>query len=354
MRIPREVDQLLEEGASLSAEAAEALERGLAERPDDVDAHVRLLGYHRERRREAFGKATLGAQISLMRDGSPHDVGRAQHAIWLAANAPRAPVLAHGPVHFRMGEPAYAELSAIWRRHAAAEPPDATVLAHAIAFFWWENAAFADELVERAERAFPGDGRWARFRRARRAQELLSEGRLAPLRDRGLAPADGDARAPDESLDEIERLLREDPDLESTADLRELAGELALRLHRLDRARAHAEQLLVAHVGEREREHSDAAHNGHLLLGRIALFGGDVERAKAHLILAGQAGATGLVRVFGPDMRLGADLLARGERDVVLRYLAHCRRFWERGPVDAWIAEIREGGTPSFGRNLKE
>jgi hypothetical protein len=364
MRIPRRVEQLLKEGSSLSAEAAEALERGLAERPDDVDARTRLIGYYEERRRTAYRQAALGEQVSLMRDGSPDDANRGRHALWLAANAPGAPVMGHAPVHFRMIDPAYAELSAVWRRHAAAEPPDATVLAHAIAFFWWENTAFADELVARAEQAFPGDGRWARFRRARRAHELSGEIRLRGLRVHGLAPAaadggddddGGDRRAADARiLDEAERLLLEDPDLEWGPRLREKAAELALGLGRLDRARAHAEQLLVSDVGDNASEHSDAAHDGHLLLGRIALATGDVERAKAHLILAGRAGATGLVPIFGPDMRLAADLLARGERDVVIRYLSHCRRFWQRGPVDAWIAELRAGGTPRFRGNLGE
>jgi len=254
-----------------------------------------------------------------------------------------------------MGEPVYADLSSIWRRHAAADPPDATLLAHAIAFFWGPNDVFADELLVRAEQAFPGDVRWVRFRQARRAHELWEEHRFQPLRDAGLIlrsvdDPDGskDERAK-KRLAEVERLLREGgPQAEWAPRLREVACELSLSLGRIDDARAHAEQLLVVNVGEPGDNPTDDVHNGHLLLGRVALRAGDVDRAKAHLVLAGRAGATGMVPIFGPDLQLAKDLLVRGEREVVIRYLTFCRAFWNRARVDDWIAQIRAGGRPDF------
>ena len=186
----------------------------------------------------------------------------------------------------------------------------------------------------------------------------LCLGPLPPLRDgqyvQGGNDDPGDRAKGERNLDEMEQLLRDDVvDPELAANLRDVAGTLAFELGRVDHARAHAERMLVSDVGEPERERSDDAHAGHLLLGRIALHDNDVERAKAHLMLAGRAGATGLVQVFGPDMRLGHALLVRGERDVVIRYLTLCRAFWERAPVDEWIAQIRAGKRPGFGRNLK-
>ena len=143
MRVPREVERLVKEGEALSADDANALERGLEERPEDVDARVRLLAYYGERAREAARAGTPEERFarraaSVARgDWLTLDPDRARHVHWLAANAPRAPV--HDLCHVRMGEPVYAELSSIWRRHAAADPPDATLLAHAIAFFWTAN-----------------------------------------------------------------------------------------------------------------------------------------------------------------------------------------------------------------------
>jgi predicted dehydrogenase len=83
------------------------------------------------------------------------------------------------------------------------------------------------------------------------------------------------------------------------------------------------------------------------MLGRIALAVGDVARARAHLILAGKVGATGFVRSFGPDLRLAKEMLARGEREVVVRYLTLAREFWNREDLDEWIAQLRAGRIPA-------
>jgi len=53
-------------------------------------------------------------------------------------------------------------------------------------------------------------------------------------------------------------------------------------------------------------------------------------------------------------MLLAKDLLARGEREVVIQYFALCARFWEldRGRLEKWKAIVINGGTPNFGANL--
>lgn len=357
------VEKMVTEGAALSAGDAAALERALEQRPDDLDARARLLGFHRARARDQYNEATPAERMRHVRESflngtSVESQARAHHALWLAQNAPRAPLAAHRLVHFHMAEPAYAELSSIWRRHAAAEPPDATLLAHAIAFFWSENETFAGELLTRAEQLFPDDGRWPRFRRDRQAKELWFEHLRRRVGEPAIAiPDDPDKKA---ALERVESLLRgAQPGEAWMLQLRPLAADLCLALGHVDRAREHAEQMLVSDAGEPDAdrdpdgESPNAAHDGHLLLGRIALRGGDVDRAKAHLTLAGQTGPTGLVTALGPDMRLARDLLVRGERDVVIRYLTACRAFWRFGPADEWIAAIRAGRIPDFGRNLE-
>jgi hypothetical protein len=356
MRVPRELERLIENGASLSAADADMLERNLEQRADDLDARARLLGYYQGLERERFAVASMGEKVALLRDGASRHPARARHALWLAAHAPRAPLAGHDLVHFRMSDAIYAELSGIWRRHAAADPPDATLLAHAIAFFWTENPFFADGLLARAEELFPADPRWPRFRRDERARELLFAHRMR--RVHVVRPSASDDPADQEpthsletKLEAMERLLREcEPDEAWMPDLRHATARGWLEIDRPDRARAHAELMLVSPMGEPERALSDDVHNGHLLLGRIALRDGDIERAKAHLLLAGRAGATASVPIFGPDMTLAQRLLVRGEREAVTRYLALCQAFWPRGPIDEWIAEIRAGGFPDFSR----
>jgi hypothetical protein len=357
MRVPPEIQTLLKEGASLSANEAEALERSLEQRPDDIVARARLLGYYDARGKDVFRATTMKGTIVFQPENTSRRAVLVAHAVWLATNAPRAPFAAHRLLQFPASAPVYAELSSIWRRQIATDPPDSTVFANAIAFFWSSNEIFAGELLGRAEELFPGDRRWPDFRRRRRADELELAFQFKPLRNRSFpgGKADNRVTAPPskERLDEVEQLLREgDPESEWAPRVHEIAAELSFALDRIEKARLHAEQMLVS-TDDPERGYSDAVHNGHLLLGRIAVHENDLERAKAELTLAGQAGATRMVPVFGPDMRLAAELLARGEREVVIRYLSSCRSFWGRGPIDDWVATIHAGRIPDFGRNLK-
>ncbi len=50
-------------------------------------------------------------------------------------------------------------------------------------------------------------------------------------------------------------------------------------------------------------------------------------------------------------MVLARELLARGERDVVLDYLERCSSFWQYGAdkLSRWAGAIERGKTPDFG-----
>jgi hypothetical protein len=346
-------------GAALSAEDVAGLERALEDTPGDLDARARLVGYYHARGAEEAAAAPLG-QIVTTRGGQlPSSMSREKHVLWLAEHAPRAPLAVHGAAHLGRQQGAYYEAAAIWRRHGESNPPDATLLAHAIAFFRFDNDAATDALLARAEAAFPNDRRWIAVRRDRRALELASFYRYPDAPAFVLAAAHGGENAADglpgdeQVLAEMEALLRDmEPDSECAPMLREAAAQLSLHLDDLDRARRHAELSLATEPGPDIRRAGDACLIGHLVLGRVTLKSGDVERAKVHLVLAGRAGSHGLARVFGPPMRLARDLLFRGEFETVLRYLQSCRAFWKSGPLDDWIARVRAREIPVFGRNL--
>jgi len=57
---------------------------------------------------------------------------------------------------------------------------------------------------------------------------------------------------------------------------------------------------------------------------------------------------------FGRNMSLARDLLANGERDVVLEYFERCRRFWtmDWGKLDEWSDAVGARHLPDFGDNL--
>jgi hypothetical protein len=98
----------------------------------------------------------------------------------------------------------------------------------------------------------------------------------------------------------------------------------------------------------------DAVHQGNIVLGRLALGGGDLAEAKRYLLAAGKTPGSTSLAAQGPNMALARDLLERGESAAVLQYLEECGSFWSgnRGKLAEWMALIRAGLKPDFGANV--
>jgi hypothetical protein len=81
---------------------------------------------------------------------------------------------------------------------------------------------------------------------------------------------------------------------------------------------------------------------------------GRIADAKRYLLEAGKNPGSPVLGSFGPNMSLAKDLLDKGQRDVVLEYFELCRKFWkmDRGRLDQWSQEVKDGKTPDFGANL--
>ena len=94
------------------------------------------------------------------------------------------------------------------------------------------------------------------------------------------------------------------------------------------------------------------AHLGNIYLGWLALTSGEVEMAKECLLKAGSVAHSDRLNNMGPDMMLAAELLERGEKEVVLKYFEMCSRFWEKGKpqLDQYASIVEKGGTPNDSR----
>lgn len=83
----------------------------------------------------------------------------------------------------------------------------------------------------------------------------------------------------------------------------------------------------------------------------------DVESAGNYLLAAGRTSSTAVLSSFGPNMTLARSLLELGRREVVQQYFALCADFWrmgvERGQLDRWAFEVRNGAVPDFRGNLR-
>lgn len=123
-----------------------------------------------------------------------------------------------------------------------------------------------------------------------------------------------------------------------------------------DKAEHYARELLAAAPEyPKDWNYGNAVFYGNMVLGRVALSRDkNVALAKSSLLASAQTPGSPQLNSFGPNMSLAKDLLALGERDVVLDYFTLCRKFWKFSPgkLDEWTATVKGGGTPDFGANL--
>ena len=123
----------------------------------------------------------------------------------------------------------------------------------------------------------------------------------------------------------------------------------ALLLGELQQAEEYANEILGA-PKENNPFHWRSIHVAYTALGRIALRKNDVDSARKHLIHAGTvkgpANSMGII----PQFALAQELLTRGEKDVVLEYLAACKEFEHSNSdqLDDWIQAIKNGATPNM------
>jgi tetratricopeptide (TPR) repeat protein len=100
--------------------------------------------------------------------------------------------------------------------------------------------------------------------------------------------------------------------------------------------------------------YGNAIHDGHMVLGRVALRNDEVDAAKRELLAAGATPGSPQLNSFGPNVSLARDLLEKKQSDAVIEYLQLCAKFWklEGGRLKQWTALAKAGEMPDFGANL--
>jgi len=130
----------------------------------------------------------------------------------------------------------------------------------------------------------------------------------------------------------------------------------ALKAGANEKAGVYAAELLAGADSDKKGwNYGNAIHDGHTVLGLVALRRDDVAGAREQLLDAGKTPGSPQLNSFGPNMTLASELLKRGESGVVLDYFESCRAFWKMGgtQLDSWGAAVRKGETPFFGANLR-
>jgi TonB family protein len=117
----------------------------------------------------------------------------------------------------------------------------------------------------------------------------------------------------------------------------------AMHLGFNDKAKAYTNELLAAaEQHPKSWNYGNAIHDGHMVLGLLALRSDDVPTACEELLKSGKTPGSPQLNSFG-------------QRDTVLDYFELCRKFWKMGgqQLDSWSETVRKGQTPAFGASLR-
>ncbi len=142
--------RLARDAAALSQSDVEGLEAALNDRPGDLAARAKLLGFYFHGGMRLYGHdATIEA--------------RRRHILWLIVNHPDSEVvdLSEATIDragHALADPAgYAQASALWLEEARRHEKSATVLRHAARFFQLSDKQRAVSLLRQAQHAEPGN-----------------------------------------------------------------------------------------------------------------------------------------------------------------------------------------------------
>lgn len=313
---------------SLTPEQVEDYERHLVDNPDDMLARTKLMvHYYRS------GRTNPGA-------GRAHT----RHLVWAINRDPNAHMLEQGLhtgiSHFENYE-GFTEVKDAWESQLKRDPRNTTILDRFSSFVSTHDVERSIELLLSAQEVEPKNAWWAirlGFEYERLARRSGRESR--------------DPSALKDALAQYDRAYN----LHPTGGTLELAvqgrAKSAFLLERYDLAASHAVEMLDVFESS-DRESGDLVHEGHTILGRIALLRGDVSQAKTHLLESAKGPSSPVLGSFGPTMTLALELLEENEFEVVSEYLELCSEFWEDERLDQWKAQVKAGQVPSFIFNLR-
>lgn len=314
-------------GTELSGEQAARIEAQLQQAPDNLTSRTLILGYLEH---HAFGSPKLRKAFQ-------------RHALWVIKNHPESGV-AHDPcTHLDpiFDQESYFEGKQLWLKHVDRMSTNTTILGNAAEYFLLQEKEIAERLLKQAQKLEPRNPEWPD--QLGHLYGLQTPYEKNPARHADLArkqlasyeKADSLPKPKDEKDDRLEDL--------AVAALE--AGDDA-------KAERYARQLLKSVSDPKDDEYGKAIHKGNTILGRLALKHGDLAMAKSCLLKSGKVPGSGSLDSFGPNMSLAAELLKRGQKDVVLQYFDLCAKFWKDEKLAQWRKQVQAGQAPDFGANM--
>ena len=312
-------------GNRLTAEEAESLEKEIKQDPRDVDSRTKLLGYY-------FGKQ--------FQNQSAREAKR-KHILWLIVNSPESEVLGlpYGTLDAILNTEAYSQGKKAWISQLKKKPANLKLLEHSANFFRQHDRESAIESLQKARSLDMDNPKWP-----------AALGQLYSL-DMITTSLKGKTDAAGKALEQFEIAYKLSTDMGRDALLQYLA-KVALAANSHEKAKKYAEEMLSQNSPG--WNYGNNIHHANIILGRIALASDDLKEAKKCLTDAGKTPGSPQLNSFGPNMTLAKELLQKGEKDVVLKYIELCSKFWKMGKdrLDTWSVVVKDGKIPDFGPNL--
>jgi hypothetical protein len=288
--------------------------------PDDIDIRIELIGYY-ERKETPEAKKAVQA-----------------HRLWLIRNRPERPY--YNELGWWMTEessknPDYIALREEWLKQVNLKKTNDKIRLGAARFLFQNEDALAEKLLKEGQQNNPN-----LYDYSERLMDIY-EYRF------NSAVTDYEAAEPNVREADIDAALRKlfaesekslaviakDKILARSSDHFELVvrlAEFALDLNELKKARAFAEAVLNEKKDESDddgwRDTDKAIYFGNTLLGRVALREGNTAKAKEHLSASLTFPADSDFELHLLNLDLAAELLAKGEKQAVLDYLARSEK----------------------------
>jgi tetratricopeptide (TPR) repeat protein len=317
------------EGGRLSDEEAEKLEKSLDANPDDISTRTKLLGYY-------FLKAHESDTFKKIRQ---------EHVLWIIRNAPEEMIAGLPEIQLDPdfdGE-VFVEAKGLWLENIENDGENTAMLGNAAKFFQRYDWDMTEDLFKRVQVLEPDNPDWP---------QLLGNHYYILM---NWLPGDARKVFAKKSSEQYERALALLTDERLRFYMLSDVAKSSFEAEDIKKAKGHAIELLdKAQQYKNDWNYGNAIHHGNLVLGRISLKSGDIEKAKEFLIKAGKTTGSPQLNSFGPNMTLAKELLEKGEKEAVIKYFELCAKFWGMGDghLEDWSSAVKMGAMPDFGSNL--
>lgn len=313
-------------GSQMNSDEIAALEKQVTQKPSDIDARVKLLGYY----------------FLNGRQNPDSKSARLRHIEWLIANAPESDVLGlpYGQLNKILESEGYDRAKQAWLKVVRDSPENLKTLRNAASFFLLSERQLSEELLLKGKKLDASDPYWPG-----------SLGRLYSLELMSMQQGAERQATAKKAFEQFELAYKSSEAIEQDSLLTSMAKS-ALEAGLTDEAKKIAGQMLESDATGWNR--GNRIHHANIILGRIALAQGDMDEAKSRLLLAGKTSGSPQLNSFGPNMTLAKELLEQGETDVVLEYFELCKLFWDspRRQLEEWTDDVKANRIPKFGANL--